>query len=138
MTINLNPYRGNPGRMPGTVLDGIRLGYARIVSEDGAPAPCLRIERGGQFSIRLAVAAGARTITAQAKQPVAAAARPVLRVRVNPAIGLNADVTASATANLDWQPVSVTFTAASAGGVVVVLQNPDQQYPCWWDEIRVT
>lgn len=120
------------------MFDSVQYGRGTVVSDEGVPAPCLRLERGARFRIRLAVKQGARNISAKTKQPNAAAARPVLRVLQNLAIGLPGHVEAGAGAGVDWQDVTLAFTAATDGGVVVELENPDTQNACWWDEIRVT
>ena len=72
------------------------------------------------------------------RQPDAAAARPVLRVKANPDIGLAADVSATAGAATDWQTVTLNFTATADGGVRVELETPDPVKPCWFDNLVMT
>jgi hypothetical protein len=92
----------------------------------------------GEFPFRLAVKAGARTVSVDVLQPVASAMRPKLVVKANPAIGLTSDQTATAGAGTGWQTLSVAFTATANGGVRVLLVNEGTQYPAWFDNVKVT
>lgn len=91
----------------------------------------------GEFPFRLAVKAGARTVSVDVRQPQATAIRPRLRVRANPSIGLMSDLEAVAGASTDWQTLSVSFTATANGGVRVELVNEDGANPCWFDNLRI-
>jgi hypothetical protein len=106
-------------------------------SQIGNPAPSLKLSLG-RYQFRIAVKSGARTVKVDVRQPDAAAARPVLRVKANPDIGLAADVSATASAATDWQTVTLNFTATADGGVRVELENPDPGKPCWFDNLVLT
>jgi hypothetical protein len=103
----------------------------------GNPAPSLKL-KAGRWPVRLAVKSGARTVKVDLRQPDATAARPVLRVKANPDIGLAADVSATAGAATNWQTVTLNFTATADGGVRVELENPDPEKPCWFDNLVLT
>ena len=68
-------------------------------------------------------------------------ARPTLTVRANPAIGVNADVTATAPAGTGWVTIGpLTFTASASGGIVIELFAPwdGGESGTWFDSISVT
>lgn len=119
-------------------LDGQPL-YPRVAVDGsvGNPGPSLKV-RWSRYPFRLAVRAGARRVTVDVRQPVATAVRPKLVVKANPAIGLNADVTATAGTGTDWQTLEAAFTATANGGVKVWLVNEDFMNPCWFDNVKVT
>lgn len=111
---------------------------ARLDGSVGNPAPSLLCLAVRGFPFRLAVKAGARTVSVDVLQPQASAIRPRLRVRANPAIGLTSDLEAVAGPATGWQTVSASFTATANGGVRVELVNTDAAWPCWFDNVRVT
>lgn len=104
--------------------------------DTGNAAPSLKV-RGHEYPFRLAVKAGARTVSVDVLQPVATAQRPRLMVKANPDIGLTSDQTATAGAGTGWQTLSVAFTATANGGVRVLLVNEDAANPAWFDNVRI-
>lgn len=110
---------------------------AGIDATEGNPAPSYKFSRYGMISIRLAVAAGSRVVSAQVKQPNTFATRPFLRVLANPEIGLNTNLTYTAGALTGWQGLAVGFTATQNGGVIAQLCNADLSLPCWFDNVQV-
>jgi hypothetical protein len=127
-------WRPKPGFF---VLSPIYWARGALDSGAGNPAPSLKLN-AGYWPVRLAVKSGARTVKVDVRQPDSAAARPVLRVKANPAIGLAADVTATAGSGTDWQTVQAAFTATADGGAVIELENPDPEKPCWFDNVVLT
>lgn len=102
--------------------------------------PSIYYPRGGFLRIRLAVSAGLRSVTIKAKQPATGIPRPTARILANPAIGVNADVSATAPSGTDWVTLGpITFTASTAGGVVLELFAPWSGFDggCWFDNVSV-
>lgn len=95
---------------------------------DGSPAPpCIALDYPGFWRFRWAVLSGARTVGVDAKQVSnVAGKRPSLRVKANPAIGVNADVTSAAGAGAGWVTISpATVNPTSDGVLWVELWNND-------------
>jgi hypothetical protein len=110
-----------------------------IDSGVGNPGPSFKIRRRTVpwQSFRLPVQIGNRTISVDVRQPVSTADRPKLIVKRNPAVGLNADLVATATSATNWQTLSVSFTATAVGGVEVLLSNEDYHKYCWFDNLKI-
>ena len=105
-------------------------------SQIGNPAPSFKLSFG-HHRVRLPVKSGTRIVSVDVVQPSATAERPVLRVKSNTGIGLNADVSATASAATNWQTVTLTFVATANGAVVIELENPDVVKPCWFDNLKI-
>jgi len=93
------------------------------------------------FRFRWTVKAGARTISVDVKQPLNQSPRPKLTIAANPALGINADVSASAPDGTDWVtigPVSISPTADGAVWVYLSNELVGVCSPCWFDKIAVT
>ena len=121
--------------------DFLALDAGRDDTEGSASAPSLYLPRGGVISLRIPIAAGGRTLTIKAKQPSTTLLRPSVRLLRNAAIGLNADVSASAPAGSDWVTIGpLTFTATAKGGVMIELIAPwfGGESGCWFDSLTVT
>jgi hypothetical protein len=105
-------------------------------SQIGNPAPGFKLSFG-RYRIRLPVKPGIRTVSVDVFQPIATAERPVLRVKFNTDIGLSADVSATAGAAINWQTITLVFTATANGAVIAELENPDAAKPCWFDNLKI-
>jgi hypothetical protein len=120
--------------------DVLPLGSGRV-DDDGFPAPpCLRVPRGGSLRFRLGVEAGPRSVSVRVKQPSADLPRPTLRVLANAEVGIATDLIATAPTGASWVRIGpISFTAASAGGVVVELASWHHggDAGAWWDTIQV-
>jgi hypothetical protein len=103
----------------------------------GNPTPALQVARFGFYPVRIAVSAGARTLSVDVLQPEAAAERPFVRIRRNADIGLLADVEAVAGYSETWQTLTANFDASENGGVLVELWNGSPADACWWDNLLV-
>lgn len=106
----------------------------------GSPGPSLRLAGNSVFTVIVRVPAGERTIQCAAIQPTSTRARPVMRVKANPAIGLNSDLVVTGDNSASWNTlVTAAFTATANGGVRVELLNPDPRGDAyaWFDNIRV-
>lgn len=99
-------------------------------------AGCYAVEGHAFLSWPVAVDAGARTITAAIKQPLAGTARASLVVMANKNVGLLADVVATAAVGTGWQTLTCSFTATSAGAVRVQLRN-NSGNACKFDDLTV-
>jgi hypothetical protein len=133
--MNLSGFWRKPSEF--LMMEAMPYALGGLDATAGNPAPSFQ-NRGGAWSVRLAVKSGARTVKVDVRQPDVAAARPVLRVKANPDIGLAADMSATASAATDWQTVTLNFTATADGGVRVELENPDPEKPCWFDNLVLT
>lgn len=131
------------GRAGGIVLVGgfvplPAFGAARDDTRGKTAVPSLRMTRAGRFEFLWPVEAGARSISVQALQVTPSTPRPQLIVKANPAVGLAADLVATASAGASWVTVGpVSFTAAAAGTLRVELWclAPGTQVECWWDDV---
>lgn len=135
-----------PDQAPRTVLRLCSVGESRQVfgardDVEGNPAtPCLRLDARGVWRFRWRVRAGSRSIQVNVKQAINLSPRPTLTVKANPAIGIAADVSATAGSSAGWivlGPVAVTPTIDGATWVEL-RSNYDAQYlaaPCYFDHI---
>jgi len=107
-------------------------------SQIGNPVPSLKLSLG-RYQFRLAVKSGARTVKVDVRQPDAAAARPVMRIKANPSIGIPSDVTATAGSQTTWQTLSATINPTADGVFILELENPDPNLvkPCWFDNVKI-
>jgi hypothetical protein len=119
------------------VLPHDRLLPGGIDPEVGNPAPSLKVVGYGSVPFRLAVAAGARTLTVDVLQPEAAAVRAWVKVRRNDAVGVTTDLTQTTAAGTGWQQVQLAFTATANGAVVIELGHSDPGYRCWFDNLQL-
>lgn len=121
----------------GGTVGGTADGGSGIDESVGNPAPSLRIAGGGVYARRLKVAAGAREVRVQALQPKDGRARPRIRVKANPAIGVTSDIVGTSASGAGWNQITVSLTASAAGGVWVILENPEPRLEssCWFDNL---
>jgi hypothetical protein len=130
------------------ILRTIVCGDARMFrgqksTSDGDPAqPSLEMTVAGKFRFRWRVASGTRTISVKVKNPTGLSPYPILRVKANPDIGVNSDVTGTAIGGTGWQTIGpVTITPSADGAVWVELDCPqvtNNERLCRWDFISVT
>lgn len=109
-------------------------------SEGSSAPPSLYLPKGGRIRLRIPIAAGSRAVTIKAKQPSMALPRPTARILANAAIGLDADLAATAPVGSGWVSIGpLTFTASANGGVVVELfaQWSGGDSGCWFDALTV-
>jgi hypothetical protein len=105
----------------------------------GDEAPSLKLRGYHKFSFPalLPVEAGARSITVDVLQPVAAAARCQLIVKASRKIGLLEDMVVTAGAGTGWQTLTASFTATANGAVRIVLLNPGSGRDAWFDNVAI-
>lgn len=90
---------------------------------DGMPAPSLRFEWWGFWRFRLAVDAGAITMTIYAKQVLNQSPRPSIILKANTAVGLLVDTSFVAASDPGWVAITPNFVATASGVVIVELWN---------------
>jgi hypothetical protein len=110
-TISANPVR--------TIVCGRQvMPFGRKCLTDGSPlTPCLEFDYGGFFRFRWPMGAGLHELSMDVRNLSGLLPYPVITLRANPAIGINADVVGSAVAGTGWQtigPLSVTATGNGA------------------------
>jgi hypothetical protein len=109
---------------------------------EGNPAqPSIQLTTRGKWRIRWIVEAGARTISVNVKQVINEAPRPIMTVKANPSIGVNADVVGTAPSGSGWVtigPVNVNPSAKGALHVEFEARHPGQTVPTFFDSIGVT
>lgn len=106
----------------------------------GNTAPGLKVGCGVVLRFALPVSAGTRTLTVDAYQNTPSAARPFVRLKANPSIGIPADITSVAGANTGWIAIgAITLAPTFAGGVWVELWNP-ARYPwfAYFDNLKLS
>jgi hypothetical protein len=118
------------------MIEAIPYALGGLDATVGNPAPSFK-NQGGAWPVRLAVKSGARTVKVDVLQPDATAARPVMRIKANPSIGIPSDVTATAGSQTTWQTLSVTINPTADGAFVLELENPDPEKPCWFDNVKI-
>ncbi len=106
----------------------------------GNPLPSIRLDAKGFWRTRWVVRAGTRTVKVDCLQAVNSSPRPTITVKANPAIGVAADVSATAGSNTGWITIGpVTITPSSNGVVWIEIRaNYDTQAggcPCWFDNM---
>lgn len=118
----------------------LALNAGRDNAEGTSTQPSLYLPQGGLIRLRIPVAAGSRAVTVKARQPSGLLPRPTARLLPNAAIGLNAEVSATAPAGPGWVSIGpLTFTATANGGVFVELFAPwsGGESGCWFDALTV-
>jgi hypothetical protein len=108
---------------------------------EGSPAPpSFATPYGGTIRLRLGVEAGARSVSVKVKQPSAILPRPTMRIMPNAAVGIAAELIATAPTGAGWVTVGpIAFTATAAGGIFLELSAPFSggESGAWWDTVRV-
>jgi len=108
---------------------------------EGNPQPSFYLPVQEAFRFRWTVKAGVRTISVDVKQPLNQSPRPNLTIAANPALGIDADVSASAPDSTDWVSIgrlSISPTADGAVWVHLANELPGICAPCWFDKVLVT
>lgn len=86
------------------------------------------------------VLVGSRTLSIDCKMSVdrGASTRPQMIVKANPVVGLQDDITVTATAGTNWQTLTAQFTTIAIGAVEVWRFNRDRDLGAiWWDNLRI-
>lgn len=105
----------------------LQVGVLRSNAEGSPATPSLLLCQPGQWRFRWAVHAGARSISVLAKQGANVAPHPSMIVKSNPAIGVNADVSASSPGGTGWQTIGpISVSPSSDGALWVELWNNDK------------
>jgi len=111
-------------------------GAGRSDAEGSPTPPSMNLPVRGALRSRAKVKAGSRSISIDVKQAANLTPRPTLVVRRNPGIGLDADVTATASGGTGWVTVTASFTATADGAVWFELRNNlDGFFPCFFDKL---
>jgi hypothetical protein len=120
----------------------ILMSNSRRNDTEGFPiGPSLDISSHTCYRFRWAMDSGARTISCYVKHPSDGTPRPTLVVKANPAIGINADVTGTASSSTGWVQIGpITVNPTSDGATWVELwNNRDAQVDhCYFDTIQTT
>jgi hypothetical protein len=121
--------RGMVGWLKKAVVNGtdFRYGTQRSDTEGSPETPSLEITEPNFFRFRWGVRAGLQTISVRAKQVSnVTGKRPQLRIKADPRIGVNADITGDAGAGAGWVTIGPVNVTPSAEGVLwVELWNMD-------------
>jgi hypothetical protein len=104
---------------------------------EGSPAPAsMNLAVRSALRSRANVKAAARSMRIDVKQAVNLIPHPTLVIRRNPAVGLEEDVTATASAGTGWVTITASFTAAADGAVWFEPgNNLDGHFPCHFDNL---
>jgi len=139
--------------VPTTYLDDgtfgrhMQVGVTQSMSEGNPSSPCLQLTYTGFWRFRWVIKPGPRSIYINAKQPhflsgsfpyVNVFYPPSIIVKSNSSVGLNADISSSATVGQEWVQISVSFTATGTGVCWVELWNNNtNEYntPAFFDHI---
>ena len=120
----------------------MQVGVLRSDTQGNPSAPCLQLDIPGMWRFRWAISVGLRTIRINCLQASNGSPRPTMVVKANSAIGLAADITATAGLSTGWVTVGpASFTATAAGVVWVELWNNyfgAINTPTYWDHIVAT
>lgn len=136
-----NSYRLLATRIRCIGCDGSEMVMGSQSTSDGDPAqPSLSLNTKGVKRFRWVVPSGTHSLQINVKQACNLTPRPAVIIKANPSIGVNADVSGTASAGTGWTvigPLSVSPT--SAGRLWVELWNyVDGQpgvLPCLWDHL---
>ena len=127
---------GGPTSMntDGTFGRNLQIGVEKNTT-DGSPfsqPPSLQLTFPGFWRFRWSVQAGVRSLYINTKQTlVSPNVRPSVIIKANANVGLNSDLSMSASDSNDWVTVGpLTFAATAAGMVWVELWNNCQQSNC--------
>ena len=135
---------GGPTSIHGDAPMGNHLqsGVTQSLTEGFPSPPSLELDVPGLWRFRWSIKAGPRAIYVSAKQNATGSAfRPSIIIRRNSAVGLNADLSASAAYGPDWQQIPMAFTATGNGVVWVELWNNNTAMfnsPAFFDHIITT
>lgn len=113
------------------------------LTEGNPSAPSLYMSSQGKWGFKWILNAGTRTISIDCKQPVNLSPRPTLTVLKDVSLGINSDMTGTATSGTGWVTIGpVTITPTATGVVWVELRNEyddvNENSPCYWDNIVIT
>ena len=135
---------GSPTSIAGDTPMGrhLQVGVTQSLGEGFPAPPSLQLNVPGFWRFRWSVKAGPRAIYVSAKQnSTGSVYRPSVILKQNNAVGLTADVSASAAAGADWQQIPMAFTATGNGVVWVELWNNNTAMfnaPAFFDHIITT
>lgn len=107
----------------GQRIDYLTYGAGRNNAEGDPTQPSLELKYPSVFTFRWVAKAGARTIQVNVKQACNLSPRPIVTVKANPDIGVNADVSGTAAAGTGWVTISVNVSPTSDGVVLVELES---------------
>jgi len=137
---------GGPTSVDGSDSIGIRHLQTAITrsSVEGSPSsPCLELLYPGMWRFRWIVKPGQRQILVRTKQirTFSTGSRPTMTVKANSKVGLNTNLTATASISTDWTSIGpITFTSTGTDALWVELRNNLMftLSPAFFDHITVT
>lgn len=137
---------GGPTSQNGDDSYGVRhlqTAVTRSMSEGSPNSPCLQLTTNGMWRFRWVVKPGRRQIVVRVKQvnTFDSGSRPTMNIKANPNIGLNTDLSTTASVNIDWTLLGpLTFTATGTDATWVELRNNCMltDSPAFFDHIVVT